>query len=59
MDQRSLDLQVSRPPLAMSPDPSPSPAPPHPHLGYELLTELLICVMHHELSQENNCEQQD
>jgi hypothetical protein len=48
MDQSSLDLQASLPPLAAPPDPA-----------YELLTELLVCVMHNELSQENYHERQD
>ncbi len=59
MDQRSLGLQASPPPLATIPDPSPTPASPQRHLCYELLTELLICVMHSELSQESNHERQD
>ena len=59
MDKHSLPLQASPLPLEAIPDPSPPPAPPHHHLCYELLTELLICVMHSELRQENNREQQD
>jgi hypothetical protein len=59
MDQSSLGLQASPTPLAAIPDPSHAPTPSHRHLCYELLTELLICVMHSELSQESNHDRQD
>jgi hypothetical protein len=59
MDQRPLGLQVPPTPLAAAPDPSHPLAPPPCHPCYELLTELLIGVMHSELSQESNHEQQD
>jgi hypothetical protein len=59
MDQSSLDLQASLPPLAASPDPSRLSGSPQGDPAYELLTELLVCVMHNELRQENHHERQD
>jgi hypothetical protein len=59
MDQRSSGLQAPPSPQATIPDPSPTPASPQRPLCYELLTDLLICVMHSELSQESNHERQD
>ena len=59
MDQSSLDLQTPPTPLAAVCDPRHLLAPAQCHPGYELLTELLTCVMHSELSQENHDESQD
>jgi hypothetical protein len=59
MDPSSLDLHTPPPPLAALRDPSHLLASARCHPGYELLTELLTCVMHSELSQESNHESQD
>ena len=54
MDQSALGLQA--PPQTASPDSIPLPVPPQCDPGYELLIELLICVMHRELRQESHDE---
>jgi hypothetical protein len=59
MDQSALALQASLPPLAAPPDPSRPSGSPQGDPAYELLTELLVCVMHNELSQEHHHERQD
>lgn len=59
MDPSPLDLHTPLPPLAALRDPSHLLAPAQCHPGYELLTELLTCVMHRELSQENHDESHD
>jgi hypothetical protein len=59
MDQSPLGLQTPPTPVAAAPDPSRLLVPPLCHPCYELLTELLIGVMHRELSQESNHEHQD
>ena len=59
MDPNLLDLQAPPTPLAAAPDPRRPLAPAQGHPCQELLTELLICVMHSELSQESNHERQD
>ena len=59
MDPSPLDLHTPLLPLAALRDPSHLLGPAQYHPGYELLTELLTCVMHRELSQESNHESQD
>ena len=59
MDQSLLDLQASSTPQAAAPDSSRPLAPPPCHPCQELLTELLIGVMHSELSQEIDHEHQN
>ncbi len=59
MYQSPSDRQAPLPPVTVPPDPLHPIAPPQRHPCHELLTELLICVIHSELSQENNHERQD
>lgn len=59
MYQSPLGLQASPTPMEVAPDPRPLRALPQCHLCHELLTELLICVIHSELSQESSHERQD
>jgi hypothetical protein len=54
-----LDLHTPLRPLAALRAPSHLLAPAQCPPGYELLTALLTCVMHRELSQENHDESQD
>jgi hypothetical protein len=54
---QSLQTPVTSP--TMMPDPRAPFVPPQSHPCHALLTELLICVIHSELSPENNYEQQD
>ena len=59
MHQSPLCLRPSPIPLAVANDPSwPPPLPQH-HPCRELLTELLIRVIHSELSEESSHERQD
>jgi hypothetical protein len=59
MDQSSLGLPASPTlPTAIA-GPGHPPGPPQCAPGYELLIELLVCVMHSELSQESDHERQD
>jgi hypothetical protein len=51
-----LGRQAPSIPLAVAPDPPHPIAAPQRHPCHELLTELLICVIHSELSQESNHE---
>jgi hypothetical protein len=59
MYQSPADLQAPLPPVTVAPDPPYLIVPPQRHPCHALLTELLICVMHRELSQESNHERQD
>ena len=59
MYQSPLSRQAPSVPLAVAPDPPHPIAPSQRHPCHELLTELLICVIHSELSQESNHERQD
>ena len=59
MYQSPADRQAPLSPVTVAPDPPHLIAPPQRHPCHELLTDLLICVMHRELSQENNHERQD
>ena len=59
MYQSPANLQAPLPPVTVAPAPPHSIAPPQRHPCHELLTELLICVIHSELSQESNHERQN
>jgi hypothetical protein len=59
MYQSPADLQASLSPVTVAPDLSHPLAPPQCHPCHELLAELLICVIHRELSQESSHERQD
>jgi hypothetical protein len=54
MDPSPVDLHTPLLPLAALHDSRHLLAPAQCHPGYELRTELLTCVMHRELSQENH-----
>jgi len=59
MYQSPSDRQAPLTPVTAAPDPLPLITPPQCHPCHALLTELLICVMHRELSQESSHERQD
>ena len=59
MYQSPQSLQTPAIPLSVLPNPRPTLVSPPSHSCHELLTELLICVIHSELNQENTHEQQD
>ena len=59
MPQSPLCLQAQPTPLAIPNHPIQPPPIHHPQPCHELLTELLIRVMHSELSEESSHERQD
>ena len=59
MYQRPQSLQPPAISISVLPNPRPTFVSPPSHACHALLTELLICVIHSELNQDNTHEHQD